>query len=649
MPGAVCRSTSACGSGSARARNRRRRPRPRARAGCRDVDDEGRDRDREQVRPEPRPASRSPPAARRATAPASSRTKSIPNGATIATKGSRAGCRRARRGRARGRRPSAAPARSASLEQVVVEHDALGRADPVDVGVERRVAPARRRPVDLADVDPGAASQLEHLGAARLPVGKRLELVEERREDHRREPGGRRSRYAVTTGRPGQPPAAREAARRARSGAAAPPAARTAAIAGRAATSQAQEPSDWVERPTSTARSCAAEPVGRREPGQQQRDPGARRGGAEDRPRREPLEEPRRPAPGARARARRGPDLDREPGQGTAAAGPRGSPRARSISAGAEVVASDRPRPARAARRSARAQQPRPRDLGRRSPSTTAALADAAPRADRASYSRHSRSHGSPAPCSSRSCPTSMRTCPPSRPCSPTSSESGVDELWCLGDLVGYGAEPDALRRARRERCDALPGRQPRPRRRSDALDTSTFSRGAAARRRVDRGAISRETREFLRGARARRARPRGRRSTTPPRAIPSGSTCSGPTRPAECIDVAGARGSASSATRTSPCSSSADRGRASARRARRPGRRRRPASTSARARGCINPGSVGQPRDGDPRAAWLELDTDAWQATYHRVDTTSTGAADGDRAQPTCPSISRRAAVVGQ
>ena len=37
--------------------------------------------------------------------------------------------------------------------------------------------------------------------------------------------------------------------------------------------------------------------------------------------------------------------------------------------------------------------------------------------------------------------------------------------------------------------------------------------------------------------------------------------------------------------------------------------------------RWLINPGSVGQPRDGDPRAAWLELDTDAWTATYHRVD----------------------------
>ncbi len=33
-----------------------------------------------------------------------------------------------------------------------------------------------------------------------------------------------------------------------------------------------------------------------------------------------------------------------------------------------------------------------------------------------------------------------------------------------------------------------------------------------------------------------------------------------------------------------------------------------------------LNPGSVGQPRDGDPAASWLELDTDARTATWHRV-----------------------------
>jgi diadenosine tetraphosphatase ApaH/serine/threonine PP2A family protein phosphatase len=46
------------------------------------------------------------------------------------------------------------------------------------------------------------------------------------------------------------------------------------------------------------------------------------------------------------------------------------------------------------------------------------------------------------------------------------------------------------------------------------------------------------------------------------------------------------------------------------------------PAGTEIELEGrwLLNPGSVGQPRDGDPRAAWLELDTDAGRARFHRV-----------------------------
>ena len=36
--------------------------------------------------------------------------------------------------------------------------------------------------------------------------------------------------------------------------------------------------------------------------------------------------------------------------------------------------------------------------------------------------------------------------------------------------------------------------------------------------------------------------------------------------------------------------------------------------------RWLLNPGSVGQPRDGDPRAAWLLLDLERKFATFHRV-----------------------------
>ena len=36
--------------------------------------------------------------------------------------------------------------------------------------------------------------------------------------------------------------------------------------------------------------------------------------------------------------------------------------------------------------------------------------------------------------------------------------------------------------------------------------------------------------------------------------------------------------------------------------------------------RHLLNPGSVGQPRDGDPRAAWLVIDTSAARATFRRT-----------------------------
>ena len=36
-----------------------------------------------------------------------------------------------------------------------------------------------------------------------------------------------------------------------------------------------------------------------------------------------------------------------------------------------------------------------------------------------------------------------------------------MPELWCLGDLVGYGADPDACVDLAREHAAVSPGRQP--------------------------------------------------------------------------------------------------------------------------------------------------------------------------------------------
>jgi diadenosine tetraphosphatase ApaH/serine/threonine PP2A family protein phosphatase len=56
-----------------------------------------------------------------------------------------------------------------------------------------------------------------------------------------------------------------------------------------------------------------------------------------------------------------------------------------------------------------------------------------------------------------------------------------------------------------------------------------------------------------------------------------------------------------------------------------------------------INPGSVGQPRDGDPRAAWLELDLDAWETAYHRTEYDIAGAAAAIRAARLPDSLAER------
>ena len=56
-----------------------------------------------------------------------------------------------------------------------------------------------------------------------------------------------------------------------------------------------------------------------------------------------------------------------------------------------------------------------------------------------------------------------------------------------------------------------------------------------------------------------------------------------------------------------------------------------------------LNPGSVGQPRDGDPRAAWLLLDTDAGTATWRRTEYDVAGAAAAIRAARLPDSLAER------
>src|ERR1700735_1907016 len=74
---------------------------------------------------------------------------------------------------------------------------------------------------------------------------------------------------------------------------------------------------------------------------------------------------------------------------------------------------------------------------------------------------------------------------------------SPCEEMWCLGDLVGYGAEPDAcVALAREHAAICLAGNHDLGVRGS--LPLEEFSRGAALAARWTQEQITAETRAYL-------------------------------------------------------------------------------------------------------------------------------------------------------
>ena len=190
----------------------------------------------------------------------------------------------------------------------------------------------------------------------------------------------------------------------------------------------------------------------------------------------------------------------------------------------------------------------------------------------------------------------------------------GCEELWCLGDLVGYGAEPDACVALAAERCAiclagnhdlAVIGR----------LDLDEFSRGAALAARWTQEVIADDTREFLAGL-----EPSGTAAGiglfhASPRDPIWEYVLSGLTAEL-CFDATDFRVSLIGHSHVALSFHRPDGEPAS-------GTTRREGSELDLAAGewLVNPGSTGQPRDGDPRAAWLTLDTTAKTAVYRRAE----------------------------
>jgi diadenosine tetraphosphatase ApaH/serine/threonine PP2A family protein phosphatase len=205
----------------------------------------------------------------------------------------------------------------------------------------------------------------------------------------------------------------------------------------------------------------------------------------------------------------------------------------------------------------------------------------------------------------------------------------GYDELWCLGDVVGYGPHPNECCALVREQADlclcgnhdlAVLG----------TISIEEFSGDAAAAAKWTRTVLDDEAREFL-----ARLSPTAER---PGVALFHGS----PLDPVWSYVLDGQTAYLSFRATSAPLilvghshvaldiwldGEDVDGGLASAGR-----------EVDLRAsRRLLNPGSVGQPRDNDRLASWLAIDSDAGRATFRRVPypIEETQAAIRDRGLP--------------
>ncbi|HET8952426.1 MAG TPA: metallophosphoesterase family protein [Solirubrobacteraceae bacterium] len=214
----------------------------------------------------------------------------------------------------------------------------------------------------------------------------------------------------------------------------------------------------------------------------------------------------------------------------------------------------------------------------------------------------------------------------------------GAEELWCLGDLVGYGGDPDASVELARRHCSVcLAGNHDLAV--VEVLSLEEFSRGAALAAQWTREVIAPETREFLLSLKPEGSAQGVGLFHASPRDPVWEYVLSGLTAEL-CFDVTDFR---VSLIGHSHVALSFDRQEGS------------PASGTTRKEGTeldvavgqwlINPGSTGQPRDGDPRAAWLMLDTERWTATYMRAEYDIAGAQAAIRAANLPDSLAERLA----
>jgi predicted phosphodiesterase len=213
---------------------------------------------------------------------------------------------------------------------------------------------------------------------------------------------------------------------------------------------------------------------------------------------------------------------------------------------------------------------------------------------------------------------------------------SEAEEVWCLGDLVGYGADPDAcIELARRHVAVCLAGNHDMAVVGEIALDE--FTRGASVAAQWTREVIDADNLAYL-----SELVPKGREESI-------GLYHASPRDPvweyvlsallAElCLDAQADRMCLIGHSHVS-CAFVRREGKPTT------GEPCREGATLdlSSSEWLLNPGSVGQPRDGDPRAAWLLLDLDDQCASYHRTPYDVSGAAAAIKAARLPNSLAER------
>jgi len=186
-----------------------------------------------------------------------------------------------------------------------------------------------------------------------------------------------------------------------------------------------------------------------------------------------------------------------------------------------------------------------------------------------------------------------------------------VDALWVTGDTVGYGPDPsDVLALLRERKAVLVAGNHDRAVATGQGLEL--FNPVAAAAVSVHRGLLSAEVRDLLAAL---------------PETIESAAftLCHGSLRDPlwEYVFTATAAAASLALAKTRHCCAGHTHVPALYRRAASgtlPVAIRHDTPYSLAEPAFLNPGSAGQPRDNDPRAAYATLDLDAGTVTFHRA-----------------------------